>query len=50
MSSGKETCWFQHEIKLPAMKRGCHIITDEINKLSDLKKVKIGLCHVLSMF
>lgn len=48
MASQQCPVWFQQEIKLNAMKRGCHLITDKIEKISDLKKIKIGLCHVLS--
>jgi len=40
--------WFQREISLPQKKRGCHLVTSEIEKLPEIKKVKMGLCHVLS--
>ena len=45
----KKKMYFQEEITLKKAKRGCHLITDEINKLADLKKIKIGICHVHSM-
>ena len=48
MATGDGTKWFQKEINVGARKRGCHLITDEIDKLSEIKKIKIGLCHVLS--
>jgi secondary thiamine-phosphate synthase enzyme len=40
--------WYQKEISLRARSRGFHLITDEIlNQLTDLKKVKTGLMHIL---
>ena len=40
--------WFQKEISLRARSRGFHLITDEIlNQLTDLKKIKTGLMHIL---
>ena len=38
----------QKEITLKAFKRGCHLIGDKIKALDEVKKVKIGTCHVLS--
>lgn len=39
--------WFQKTIKLSPKSRGCYLITDEvIDKLPELKSVKIGLLHV----
>ena len=40
--------YFQQEITLKKAKRGCHLITDQIEKISDLKKIKVGLCHIHS--
>ena len=40
--------WFQKEISLRVRSRGFHLITDEIlNQLTDLKKIKTGLMHIL---
>ena len=40
--------WYQKEISLRARSRGFHLITDEIlNQLTDLKKIKTGLTHIL---
>ncbi len=40
--------WYQKEISLRARSRGFHLITDEIlNQLTDLKKIKTGLMHIL---
>ncbi|MBN2476527.1 MAG: YjbQ family protein [Pirellulales bacterium] len=39
--------WFQSEIVLPALSRGCHPITGYILKaLPELADVKVGLLHV----
>ena len=50
--SGKKTStmYFQEEITLKKAARGCHLITDEINKLSDMKKIRVGLCHIHSEY
>ncbi|XP_074659341.1 UPF0047 protein YjbQ-like isoform X1 [Tubulanus polymorphus] len=40
------TVWFQHEIQLPSRSRGCYLIIGEIEKIQDIKKVKIGLCNI----
>eukprot|EP00698_Gefionella_okellyi_P012185 TRINITY_DN3261_c0_g1_i1.p2 TRINITY_DN3261_c0_g1~~TRINITY_DN3261_c0_g1_i1.p2 ORF type:complete len:142 (-),score=25.48 TRINITY_DN3261_c0_g1_i1:78-503(-) len=38
--------WFQKEITLNAVKRGCHLVTKELAaQLSDLSKIKIGIAH-----
>jgi len=40
--------WYQKEISLNAKGRGFHLITDEIiSQLPELKKVKVGLMHIL---
>ncbi|PNH10345.1 hypothetical protein TSOC_002922 [Tetrabaena socialis] len=40
----------QHEVRLPAMRRGCHLVTDKILKEigSSLSGYKIGLANVFS--
>lgn len=42
--------WAQHEVKLPAFKRGCHLITDTVTQAiaASLRGVSIGLVHVFS--
>ena len=40
--------WFQHEITVTAPKRGCHLITTDIQKAAgdSIRQCKIGLCHI----
>lgn len=40
--------WFQHEISITAPSRGCHLITNDIQKeiASDLKQIKMGMCNL----
>ena len=39
--------WFQREIRLPAFRRGFHLVTDKVEgELPELGKVRIGLAHV----
>ena len=39
--------WFQKEIRLPAVKRGFHLITDLIvAQLPELEDINVGLAHV----
>jgi secondary thiamine-phosphate synthase enzyme len=39
--------WFQHELRLPSLPRGCHPITDHIlDALPELPQVKVGILHV----
>ncbi|KAL4853157.1 hypothetical protein ACK3TF_005850 [Chlorella vulgaris] len=40
--------WKQHELTLPAFKRGCHLVTSHIVRevSSSLSGVKIGLAHI----
>jgi len=45
---GGSSAWFQRELFIKPRRRGCHLITDEIEKLEEIKNIKIGLCHVLS--
>jgi len=39
--------WIQREIRLPAVKRGFHLITDLLEaQLPELEDIKMGLAHV----
>ncbi len=39
--------WFQKELRLPAVKRGFHLITDLIEaQLPELEDIKTGLAHI----
>jgi len=39
--------WFQHEISLPAFRRGCHLITSHVLQgCPQIQEVRIGLLHV----
>lgn len=39
--------WFQHHITLPAVRRGCHLVTAHVLAgLPELPQVRIGLLHV----
>ncbi|WP_114784682.1 secondary thiamine-phosphate synthase enzyme YjbQ [Botryobacter ruber] len=39
--------WIQKEIRLPAVKRGFHLITDLVeSQLPELEDIKVGLAHV----
>lgn len=39
--------WFQREIRLPAVRRGFHLITDLLTaQLPELEDIKTGLAHV----
>ena len=39
--------WFQKSIRLPALKRGFHLITDLVTaELPELEKMNIGLAHI----
>ncbi|WP_187262268.1 secondary thiamine-phosphate synthase enzyme YjbQ [Pontibacter beigongshangensis] len=39
--------WYQKEIRLPAVKRGFHLITDLIeSQLHELEEIKVGLAHI----
>lgn len=42
------TCWVQREIRLTAAKRGCHLVTMQIEQeiANDLRQFKVGLCHI----
>lgn len=39
--------WHQKEIRLPAVKRGFHLITDLLEaQLPELEEIKVGLAHI----
>lgn len=39
--------WFQKEIRLPAVKRGFHLITDLLEaQLPELENINVGLAHI----
>jgi len=39
--------WYQKSIRLPALKRGFHLITDLVTaELPDLEKISMGLAHI----
>ncbi len=39
--------WCQHEISLPACRRGCHLITQNVlDGCPEIRDVRIGLLHV----
>jgi secondary thiamine-phosphate synthase enzyme len=39
--------WYQQEIRLPAFRRGFHLITDEVcAAVPELREITIGLMHV----
>ena len=46
--ASKIPLWFQHQITITAPSRGCHLITNEVQKAitNDLSQIKIGLCHL----
>ena len=42
--------WHQHEIQLPAMPRGFHLITDRIQSVvSEIQDIHVGLVHIFIM-
>ena len=42
--------WFQHQIRLPAMPRGFHLITQHVERgIPELRNVRVGLLHVYLM-
>lgn len=47
MNQLQQPLWFQKTIQLKEVRRGCHLITDQILKeiSPELKNVKIGLAH-----
>ncbi|WIA08960.1 hypothetical protein OEZ85_008375 [Tetradesmus obliquus] len=40
--------WAQREVKMPAMKRGCHLVTHLIERdiNADLAQFRVGLAHI----
>lgn len=39
--------WFQKEVQLPVMRRGFHLVTDEVlSQFPELRDVSVGLMHV----
>ena len=42
-----DTVWHQTTVTIRAKSRGVHIITDEIQKIPELKKYKVGLANLL---
>lgn len=47
MAASGSTVWHQTVVNVKPKSRGVHIITDEIEKIPELKKYKIGLAHLL---
>jgi len=46
-SEASVTTWVQRELQLPAMRRGCHPITERIiEAMPELQYVRVGLLHV----
>ncbi|XP_013418890.1 uncharacterized protein LOC106179709 [Lingula anatina] len=45
--SAQGAVWYQREITLKAQKRGCHVITQEIQNIPELAKIRVGLAHIL---
>ncbi len=45
--SGQGAVWVQKEISVPAMTKGCHLITEHIvGSIPELKDIKIGTCQL----
>ena len=39
--------WYQHEVGLPAVRRGFHIVTDHVERaVPELSRIRAGLMHV----
>ncbi|MCA9069256.1 MAG: secondary thiamine-phosphate synthase enzyme YjbQ [Planctomycetaceae bacterium] len=39
--------WYQHQIRLPAYSRGCHIVTDDVvSGMPEISEIRVGLLHV----
>ena len=47
MATAGSTVWYQTVVNVKPKSRGVHIITDEIEKIPELKKYKVGLAHLL---
>lgn len=42
--------WYQHEIQLPAVRRGFHLVTDHVTGgVPELSRIRVGLMHVFIM-
>ena len=42
--------WFQRQIRLPSVARGCHLITHEIERgFPEVSEIRIGLLHLFLM-
>ncbi|XP_067649251.1 UPF0047 protein YjbQ-like [Haliotis asinina] len=47
MAAGGPSVWYQKEVTIPAKKRGCHLISDDIVKqFPEIKKISVGLLHI----
>lgn len=39
--------WFQREVQLPPLSRGCHIVTQHLlDAIPELRQIRIGLLHI----
>ena len=39
--------WIQHQLQLPSLGRGSHLITDQIvSSLPDIRNIKCGILHL----
>lgn len=47
MATAGTTVWYQTVLNVKPKSRGVHVITDEIEKIPELKKYKVGLVHLL---
>ena len=42
--------WYQRQIRLPALSRGCHLITHHVEQqMPEIGQVRVGLLHVFLM-
>ena len=42
--------WYQQEVRLPAVRRGFHIVTDHVERaVPELSRIRVGLMHVFIM-
>ncbi len=42
--------WYQQDVRLPAVRRGFHIVTDRvIEAMPELARIRVGLMHVFIM-
>ena len=42
-----ESVWYQTVLNIEPKQRGIHLIMDKIEKISELKKYKVGVAHLL---